>query len=115
MRRILFILVMSITTPHLHGEDNFGKLYTFSEDISFKGGQIFTTNFDAYELPRFSSMPLIETYLVKNDALPPKGGGEPAIVPVGAAVANAIFDAFGARLYHFPMTPERVKEALKKA
>jgi isoquinoline 1-oxidoreductase len=92
-----------------------GLGYTLSEDIRFKGGQILTTNFDTYELPRFSWMPQIETILVKNDELPPKGGGEPPIVPVGAAVANAIFDATGARLYQFPMTPERVKEALKKA
>jgi nicotinate dehydrogenase subunit B len=91
-----------------------GLGYTLSEDISFKGGQILTTNFDTYELPRFSWMPQIETILVKNDDLPPKGGGEPPIVPIGAAVANAIFDATGARLYQFPMTPERVKEALQK-
>jgi nicotinate dehydrogenase subunit B len=90
-----------------------GLGYTLSEDIRFKGGQIFTTNFDTYELPRFSWMPQIETILVKNDELPPKGGGEPAIAPMGAAVANAIFDATDARLFQFPMTPERVKEALK--
>jgi nicotinate dehydrogenase subunit B len=92
-----------------------GLGYTLSEDIRFKGAQILTINFDTYELPRFSWMPQIETVLVKNDALPPKGGGEPAIVPIGAAVANAIFDATGARLYQFPMTSERVKEALKRA
>jgi nicotinate dehydrogenase subunit B len=91
-----------------------GLGYTLSEDIRFKGGQIFTTNFDTYELPRFSWLPTIETILIKNDELTPKGGGEPAIVPLGAAVANAIFDATGARLFQFPMTPERVKEALKK-
>jgi isoquinoline 1-oxidoreductase len=92
-----------------------GLGYTLSEDISFKGGQILTTNFDTYELPHFSWMPQIETILVKNDELPPKGGGEPPIVAIGAVVANAIFDATSARLYQFPMTPERIKEALKKA
>ena len=92
-----------------------GLGYTLSEDTRFKGGQILTTNFDTYELPRFSWMPQIETILVKNDELPPKGGGEPPIVAIGAAVANAIFDATGARLYQFPMTPERVKKALKTA
>ncbi len=92
-----------------------GLGYTLSEDISFKGGQIFTTNFDTYELPRFSSLPEIETILVKSEVPLPKGGGEPAIVPLGAAVANAIFDMTGARLYQFPMTPERVKEALRQA
>ncbi len=91
-----------------------GLGYSLAEDISFQGGQIFTRNFDSYEVPRFSWLPEIETVLVKNDELPPKGGGEPAIVPVGGAIANAIFDATGARLCRFPMTPERVKEALEK-
>ena len=102
-------------TMQMEGCIMMGLGYTLSEDISFKGGQILTTNFDTYELPRFSWMPQIETILVKNDELPPKGGGEPPIVPIGAVVANAIFDATGARLYQFPMTPKRVKEVLKTA
>jgi CO/xanthine dehydrogenase Mo-binding subunit len=44
----------------------------------------------------------------------PQGGGEPAITGMGAVIANAIFDATGARLYQLPMTPERVLAALKK-
>jgi nicotinate dehydrogenase subunit B len=89
-----------------------GLGYTLSEEVRFNGGQILTGNFDTYELPRFSGMPEIETVLVKNDELSPQGGGEPAIVPVGAVVANAIFDATGARLYEMPMTAGRVKEAV---
>ncbi len=89
-----------------------GLGYTLSEVVRFNGGRILTANFDTYELPRFSGMPEIETVLVKNDELTPQGGGEPALVPVGAVVANAIFDATGARLFRMPMTAERVKEAL---
>jgi nicotinate dehydrogenase subunit B len=89
-----------------------GLGYTLSEEVRFNGGRILTRNFDTYEVPRFSGMPEIETVLVKNDELTPQGGGEPAIVPVGAVVANAIFDATGARLFQMPMTAERVKEAL---
>ena len=44
--------------------------------------------------------------------MPAQGGGEPAIVTMGAVVANAIFDAVGARLLQMPMTPARVKAAL---
>ncbi len=99
-------------TMQMEGCITMGLGYTLTEDISFKGGQIFTTNFDTYELPRFSSLPQIETILVKNDELPPKGGGEPAIIAVGAAVANALFDLLGVRMYHLPMTPARVKKAL---
>jgi nicotinate dehydrogenase subunit B len=120
VRRIVCAQEMGIiinpegATMQMEGCIMMGLGYTLAEDISFRGGQILTTNFDTYEVPRFSWMPQIDTVLVKNDELPPKGGGEPAIVPVGAAVANAIYDATGARLFQFPMTPDRVKEALKK-
>ena len=36
------------------------------------------------------------------------------LLPVMPAVANAVFDATGARLFRLPMTPERVREALAK-
>jgi isoquinoline 1-oxidoreductase len=88
-----------------------GLGYALTEDIHFKGGQIFTTNFHNYRIPRFSQMPEIEAILVKNDELDPQGGGEPAIVPVGAAIANAIFDAIGIRVFHMPFTPERINKA----
>ena len=41
----------------------------------------------------------------------PLGGGEPSIVPVPAAVANAVFDAIGVRLREVPFTPQRVARA----
>jgi isoquinoline 1-oxidoreductase len=89
--------------------------YTLSEEVRFDGGRILTKNFDTYELPRFSGMPALETVLVKNDELAPQGGGEPALVPVGAAVANAIFDATGGRTFEMPMTPDRVRRAVAAA
>ena len=92
-----------------------GLGYTLTEEVRFDGGRILTKNFDTYELPRFSGMPEIQTVLVKNDELAPQGGGEPALVPVGAVIANAIFDATGARLFEMPFTPPRVKEALAAA
>jgi CO/xanthine dehydrogenase Mo-binding subunit len=52
--------------------------------------------------------------LVSHDDLPPKGGGEPAIINMGAVVANAIFDATGARIYRLPMTPERVLAGIRR-
>ncbi len=92
-----------------------GLGYVFSEEIRFQGGKILDTNFGTYELARFSQMPEIETVFVSNDDLPPKGGGEPAIINMGAVVANAIFDATGARVYRLPMTPERVLEAIRSS
>jgi len=42
-----------------------------------------------------------------------KGVGEPPVVPVGAAIANAVFDAVGVRMTQLPITPERLFEAMK--
>jgi nicotinate dehydrogenase subunit B len=92
-----------------------GLGYVFSEELRFEGGKILDRNFGTYEMARFSQMPEIETVFVSNDDLAPKGGGEPAIINMGAVVANAIFDATGARVYRLPMTPERVLEAIRSS
>jgi isoquinoline 1-oxidoreductase len=91
-----------------------GLGYTLSEEVHFKGGEVLDRNFDTYELPRFSWVPQIDAVLVDAPDIPSAGGGEPAIVPVGAVVANAVFDAVGARLYRMAMTPARIKEALAR-
>jgi CO/xanthine dehydrogenase Mo-binding subunit len=91
-----------------------GLGYALTEEIHFKGGEILDLNFDTYEIPRFSWLPKIETVIIDARNSPPQGGGEPAIICMGAVVANAIYDAAGARLFQLPMTPERVKEAMKR-
>ena len=91
-----------------------GLGYTFTEEVLFEGGDILNRGFDSYEIPRFSWLPKIDCVILDRKDQPPQGGGEPAIIAIGAVVANAIFDATGARLYQTPMTPARVLEALKK-
>ncbi|NLC59135.1 MAG: xanthine dehydrogenase family protein molybdopterin-binding subunit [Armatimonadetes bacterium] len=91
-----------------------GLGYALGEEVRFQGGEVRTRSFAEYPLPRFSDLPRIETLLVNPTEGAPQGGGEPAIICMGAVIANAIFDATGARLYHLPMTPERVLEALSK-
>ena len=96
----------------MEGSLMMGLGYTLTEEIRFDGGRILDRNFDTYEIPRFSWLPKIETVLVENSGTPPAGGGEPPIVCMGGVIANAIFDATGARLFELPMTPERIKNAL---
>ena len=90
-----------------------GMGYALKEDIHFRGGEIFDVNFDTYEIPRFSWLPSIETVIIDNRDFPPQGGGEPAIIIMGAVIANAIYDAVRARVFQLPMTPERVKTAIQ--
>lgn len=60
-----------------------GLGYALSEEIRFRDGQILDINFDSYEIPRFSWVPEIDTVLVANPDLSPKGGGKPAINCMG--------------------------------
>lgn len=92
-----------------------GLGYALTEEVRFKGGKVLDLNFDSYEIPRFSWLPKIEAFIVPNDSLPASGGGEPAIINMGAVLANAVFDATGARLFRLPMTPARVRAALAGA
>jgi nicotinate dehydrogenase subunit B len=101
------------TTIQMEGCIIMGMGYTLTEEVLFRGGKISTQSLYSYELPRFSWMPKIDTLILDRKDQPPQGGGEPAIICMGGAIANAIFDATGARLYQIPMTPERILEALK--
>jgi len=100
-------------TIQMEGCITMGLGYALTEDIHFKGGEILDANFDTYEIPRFSWMPKIDTVILDRQDDPPQGGGEPAIIVMGAVIGNAIFDAVGARLHQMPMNPGRVREALK--
>jgi len=91
-----------------------GLGYALTEEIHFRGGNILDRSFDTYQIPRFSWLPQIETVLVEDNNEAPQGGGEPAIITMGAVVANAVCAATGARLLQLPMTPKRVAEALKR-
>ncbi len=102
-------------TIQMEGCLTMGLGYALAEEVRFSGGKVLDTNFDSYEIPRFSWLPEIETVIIDARNDPPQGGGEPAIVVVGAAVANAVFDAVGAHVYRMPMTAKRVKAAMEAA
>lgn len=101
-------------TIQMEGCITMGLGYSLAEELTFEGGNIISRGFDTYDIPKFSWLPTIETDILQRIDEPPHGGGEPAIITVGAAISNAIFNATGARLCRMPMTPARVLEALKK-
>ncbi|MFU1922389.1 hypothetical protein, partial [Klebsiella pneumoniae] len=68
-----------------------------------------------YPILGFPELPEIDVLLLDRPEQPPMGAGESASVPSAAAIANAIFDATGARLRQVPFTPERVLAALRSA
>jgi CO/xanthine dehydrogenase Mo-binding subunit len=99
----------------IEGGATMGLGYALSEGLRFKGGHVLDENFDTYTLPRFSWLPKIEVVFGDSPDLPSQGCGEPAIVCMGAVLANAVHDAVGARVCHLPMTPAKILEALGKS
>ena len=89
-----------------------GLGYALREEIEFKGKEMLSRNFDTYSITQFNMAPEMEVVLVGTDNEIPFGGGEPPIVVMGGAVANAVFDATGARIFRQPLNPERVKAAI---
>jgi isoquinoline 1-oxidoreductase len=90
-----------------------GLSSVLTEEVHFRGGEIRDRNFDTYDTTRFSWVPDIETVLVENPEIAPQGCGEPAITCMAALLANAVFDATGARVLRLPLTPERIREKMQ--
>ena len=74
------------------------------EAIEFRGGRVLNSGFARYRVPRTSDAPAIATLLVGDDDVPSTGAGEPAIVPIAAAISNAVFDLTGQRHRELPIS-----------
>ncbi|MFC2099115.1 xanthine dehydrogenase family protein molybdopterin-binding subunit, partial [Bacteroidota bacterium] len=90
-----------------------GLGYALGEEVEFEGRKMLSSNFDNYNIAKFSWTPKIDVVFVDVQDEPPQGGGEPAIIAIGGATANAVFDATGGRIFQLPITKERVLNAIK--
>jgi len=79
------------------------------EAIEFDNGKIVNGRLSQYRVPRFSDVPAIETVLLDRKDLPSAGAGECPMIGLAPAIANAIFDATGARLRAMPLIPNGLK------
>jgi isoquinoline 1-oxidoreductase beta subunit len=70
-------------------------------EITMKDGRTVQSNFHDYRVLRMAESPVVEVHLVRNTE-PPTGVGEPAVPPLAAAIANAIYAATGQRLRRLP-------------
>ncbi len=103
----------------IHGGIHMGLGYALTEKLVVREGQILSATFMDYAILRAADMPEIVVRLIEtDDAEGPfgaKGLGESGVIPVSAAVANAIHDAIGIRFTDLPITPEAVRAALGRA
>ena len=73
------------------------------EGLEFAGGRILNPTFSRYRVPRITDAPEIEVALVGDATTPSTGAGEPGIVPIAPAIANAVFSATGKRVRELPI------------
>jgi xanthine dehydrogenase YagR molybdenum-binding subunit len=96
--------------------------HTLSEErlLDPETGRVLTTSLDAYRMPTIADVPeIVCEFVDKPDKhltnLGSKGLGEPPIVPIAAAIANAIRDATGAEVHELPISREEMLRALREA
>ena len=100
----------------IHGGIHMGLGYALSERLVIEDGRVLTASFMDYAVLKAEDMPELVVRLVESmDAEGPfgaKGLGESGVIPVSAAVANAVKDAIGVRFTELPITAARVHAAL---
>jgi CO/xanthine dehydrogenase Mo-binding subunit len=91
-----------------------GMSWTLFEDrvLDGKTGGMLNSNFETYKMAGSMDIPEIEVVLLGR-AGSSGGVGEAPVVPIGGAIANAVFNALGVRVARMPFTPRNVLAALE--
>src|ERR1700758_5796448 len=96
----------------VEGAALWGMSLALFEKATLKDGGIEQTNFDSYTPLRMSQTPEVSVSVIANGEKA-TGVGEPAVTVIAPALANAIFNASGARIRSLPITAEAVKAGMK--
>ena len=89
-----------------------GVSRALKEEVVLDGKTSQSRDWDSYQVLRFTELPEVKIALINRPNEAPTGSGENAMTAIPAAVANAVFDATGARIRRLPLTPARVKAAI---
>lgn len=93
-----------VIRAQVEGSVAYGLGSVLAEKLTIaEGGEVENANYDTYTPLRLNDMPEVETHIAPS-AASPTGVGEPAVPPVGPAVANAVAAATGKVIRDLPMT-----------
>jgi carbon-monoxide dehydrogenase large subunit len=94
-----------------------GMSLALFEHVLMDNGRVTNANFHDYKLATAIDAPEVVPIIVetphRDGPYGAKGIGEPVLTPTAAAIANAVADATGVRMFDLPMTPERVWRAMQ--
>lgn len=100
----------------IQGASRQGLGYALLEDFVVRAGRTLTPSLSEYLIPTACDFPETQVIILESGSgvgpFGAKGIGEPALTPAAPAVANAVADALGVRIYDLPITPEKVLRAL---
>ena len=85
------------------------------EQVMWDRTKVTSVDWATYPILRHTEVPHVDVVLIDRPGQPTWGAGEPTACAIAPAIANAVFDATGARLRSVPFTPERVLAALPPA
>lgn len=106
----------TIVEGQIHGCTSMGAGQALSEEVYLEKGQLFNPSFLSYRLPISLDTPeSIEGIVATIEPSGPFGAkevGEGCVAGILGAIANAVHDAVGVRIYSLPITPEKVLRAL---
>ena len=90
-----------IVRQQIEGGIVMGLTASFKGEITLAKGKVEQSNFDNYDMLRFSECPEIEVHVMPSTE-EPGGVGEVGMPPAAPAIANAIFDLTGKRIRKLP-------------
>ncbi len=82
--------------------------WTLLEQVNFDGENISSKDWYDYPIIRFSDIPEVQVHMIDHPNERAEGGGEVSMPPTGAAIANAVYQACGKRIYDLPITSEKL-------
>jgi CO/xanthine dehydrogenase Mo-binding subunit len=91
--------------------------YALMEQVLIDDGKVVTTNFGENKIPSIADIPPLRTIVrqepVGNGPAGAMSIGEPPVIAVAAAIANAVHDAVGVRIFDLPITAEKVLAGIR--
>ena len=102
----------------IEGGAMMGQGYALTEELIYREGRLVSPSLSEYLIPTSMDMPEIKAIILESrSGLGPfgaKGIGEPSLTPVAPAIANAVANALGTRVFDLPITPEKIVKAFGK-
>jgi CO/xanthine dehydrogenase Mo-binding subunit len=94
----------------VQGSMLWGTSLALHEQSPIENGQVSNLNLNTYSPLRMSDVPELDIEFVESEEFP-VGLGEPGVVSIAPAIANAIFQITGVRIRDLPITASAIKNA----